>query len=77
MAEIIDTLLSIGGIKMTLIDRMETKNSEQAVHKNQDQINGFRVRLGLQVGAWKCVDCSGQTKGSSLWKPFCDYCEHK
>jgi hypothetical protein len=37
--------------------------------------SGFRVRLDLRAGDWRCTSCSGNTMGSNLFKPQCDYCE--
>ena len=37
--------------------------------------SGFRVRLDLRAGDWRCTSCSGKTMGSNLFKPTCDYCE--
>lgn len=36
---------------------------------------GFRVRTHLRAGDWRCRACSGETMGSSLFKPSCEYCE--
>jgi hypothetical protein len=37
--------------------------------------SGFRVRLDLHAGDWRCTSCSGKTMGSNLFQPTCDYCE--
>lgn len=36
---------------------------------------GFRVRLNLRAGEWRCTSCSGETVGANLFKPQCEYCE--
>jgi hypothetical protein len=36
---------------------------------------GFRVKTGIHSGAWRCTACAGQTVGSNIIKPKCDYCE--
>jgi hypothetical protein len=65
--------------KITVIEN----SADRSRHVRHDRLDsnkvlksgGFRVRSDLRAGDWRCRACSGETMGSSLFKPQCEYCE--